>query len=140
MKTYGEADARRIAEAHRLEPYLDLTVKSDPDKWAERLGGIVLLTGSVRTIASGAIDALPGFADGEWWVQDAAAALPARLLGDVAGKRVADLCAAPGGKTASLCRPALTSPPSTSPRRASSASTPTFPASASAPTPSPPTC
>jgi len=103
-KTYGEADARRIAEAHRLEPYLDLTVKSDPGAWAERLGGIVLPTATVRIIASGAIEALPGFADGEWWVQDAAAALPARLLGDVAGKRVADLCAAPGGKTASLCR------------------------------------
>ncbi len=103
VKTYGEADARRIAGMHRLEPYLDLTVKSDPDGWAKRLDGIVLPTGSVRTVASGAIEALPGYADGAWWVQDAAAALPARLLGDVAGKRVADLCAAPGGKTASLC-------------------------------------
>ncbi len=103
-RTYGEADARRIVEAHRLEPYLDLTVKSDPGAWAERIGGTVLPTGTVRTIASGAIEALPGFADGEWWVQDAAAALPARLLRDVTGKRVADLCAAPGGKTASLCQ------------------------------------
>ncbi len=101
--TYGEADARRIADAHRLEPYLDLTVKSDPAAWAGRLDGTVLPTGTVRTIASGAIDALPGFADGAWWVQDAAAALPARLVGEVAGRRVADLCAAPGGKTASLC-------------------------------------
>jgi 16S rRNA (cytosine967-C5)-methyltransferase len=59
----------------------------------------VLPTGSVRFPAQGRISALPGFAEGAWWVQDAAAALPARLLGDVAGKRVADLCAAPGGKT-----------------------------------------
>ena len=101
--TYGEADARRIAEMHRLEPYLDLSVKSDPQAWAERLGGTVLPTGTVRTVASGLLDTLPGYGAGAWWVQDAAAALPARLLGDVAGRRVADLCAAPGGKTAALC-------------------------------------
>jgi 16S rRNA (cytosine967-C5)-methyltransferase len=62
----------------------------------------VLPTGSVRMIAHGAVTALPGFAEGAWWVQDAAAALPAKLLGDVRGRRVADLCAAPGGKTAQL--------------------------------------
>ena len=56
----------------------------------------------MRLIAHGTVTALPGFADGAWWVQDAAAALPVRLLGDVAGLRVADLCAAPGGKTAQL--------------------------------------
>jgi 16S rRNA (cytosine967-C5)-methyltransferase len=100
--SYGEENARRIADAHRVEPALDLSVKSDPAGWAERLGGIVLPTGTVRTTASGPIEALPGFGEGEWWVQDAAATLPARLLGDVRGKRVADLCAAPGGKTAAL--------------------------------------
>ena len=73
-----------------------------PDSWAERLRGRVLPTGTVRTIAHGAISLLPGFTEGAWWVQDAAAALPARLLGDVRGKQVADLCAAPGGKTAQL--------------------------------------
>lgn len=99
---YGEAETRRIAEAHRVEPSLDLSVKADPAAWAERLGGVVLPTGTVRLIPSGPVDALPGFAEGAWWVQDAAAALPTRLLGAVAGKRVADLCAAPGGKTAAL--------------------------------------
>ena len=62
----------------------------------------MLPTGSVRTLAQGAISLLPGFTEGAWWVQDAAAALPARLLGDVRGLSVADLCAAPGGKTAQL--------------------------------------
>jgi 16S rRNA (cytosine967-C5)-methyltransferase len=99
---YGEATARAIAEAHLVEPYLDLTVKADPAGWAERLGGVALATGSVRLLPSGPVEDLPGYAEGAWWVQDAAAAIPARLLGDVAGKRVADLCAAPGGKTAAL--------------------------------------
>src|SRR5262249_59967464 len=64
--------------------------------------GRVLPTGSVRVIATGAVSGLPGFAEGAWWVQDAGASLPARLLGEVRGRRVADLCAAPGGKTAQL--------------------------------------
>ncbi len=77
---YGEATARAIAMAHTQEPALDLTVKSDPEAWAEKLHGRVLDTGTVRTIASGPIPQLPGYDEGEWWVQDAAAALPARLL------------------------------------------------------------
>ncbi len=101
-KTYGADIARAIAEANGHEPALDLTVKSDAESWAERLRGRVLPTGTVRTLAHGAISLLPGFAEGAWWVQDAAAALPARLLGDVRGLDVADLCAAPGGKTAQL--------------------------------------
>jgi 16S rRNA (cytosine967-C5)-methyltransferase len=99
---YGAATARAIAATHRNEPALDLTVKNDPDDWAEKLGGRVLPTRSVRAITSGAVSALPGFAEGGWWVQDAGASLPARLLGDICGRRVADLCAAPGGKTAQL--------------------------------------
>ena len=99
---YGAETAHAIAAANGQEPALDLTVKSDPEFWAAKLDGRVLPTGSVRTIAHGAVTALPGFAEGAWWVQDAAAALPAHLLGDVAGRRVADLCAAPGGKTAQL--------------------------------------
>jgi 16S rRNA (cytosine967-C5)-methyltransferase len=101
-KAYGETTARAIAAANGREPALDLTAKSEPAHWAAQLGGQVLSTGSVRLIAHGAITALPGFVEGAWWVQDAAAALPARLFGPVAGLRVADLCAAPGGKAAQL--------------------------------------
>ena len=101
-ENYGEATARAIASAHGHEPALDLTVKSDPDAWALRLDGRALPTGTVRTVAHGAVTSLPGFAEGAWWVQDAAAALPARLFGGVRGLRVADLCAAPGGKAAQL--------------------------------------
>jgi 16S rRNA (cytosine967-C5)-methyltransferase len=101
---YGEDAARRIATQHMREPPLDLTVKSDPQEWARKLGGIALRTGSVRVRDKGRIDGLEGYADGEWWVQDAAAALPARMLDNVGGLRVADLCAAPGGKTAGLAQ------------------------------------
>ncbi|CCE01945.1 RsmB/NOP family class I SAM-dependent RNA methyltransferase [Bradyrhizobium sp. STM 3809] len=99
---YGEATARDIAAALGQEPSLDLTVKSDPAQWAARLHGEVLPTATVRTLLHGSVTVLPGFSEGQWWVQDAAAALPARLFGDVAGKTMADLCAAPGGKTAQL--------------------------------------
>lgn len=99
---YGADVAQAIAQANGHEPALDLTVKQDADSWAERLRGRVLPTGTVRTIAHGAIALLPGFSEGAWWVQDAAAALPAQLFGDLRGKKVADLCAAPGGKTAQL--------------------------------------
>ncbi len=101
--SYGDDHAAAILAAHRLEAPVDLTVKGDAEGWAQRLGGIVLPTGSVRIAKLDApIPDLPGFAEGEWWVQDAAAAIPARLFGDIAGLRVADLCAAPGGKTAQL--------------------------------------
>jgi 16S rRNA (cytosine967-C5)-methyltransferase len=99
---YGEATMRAIAAAHLQEPTLDLTVKSDPEGWARRLGGTVLPTGSVRLETHAPIPELEGYAQGEWWVQDAAAALPARLLPIAPGDRVVDLCAAPGGKTAQL--------------------------------------
>ena len=102
VKTYGEAAARDIAAANGREPALDLTVKGDAQSLAAQLGGRVLPTGTVRAVVHGSVTALPGFDDGAWWVQDAAAALPARLFGDIKGRRVADLCAAPGGKTAQL--------------------------------------
>ena len=79
-------------------------MKSDAAQWATRLHGEMLPTGSVRTLLQGSVTMLPGFTEGQWWVQDAAAALPARLFGDVAGKTIADLCAAPGGKTAQLAQ------------------------------------
>ncbi len=102
---YGEASADHIARASLEEPALDLTIKtpSEAAEWATRLGGELLRTGTVRLANPGArVDELPGFAEGAWWVQDAAAALPARLLGGISGQRVADLCAAPGGKSAQL--------------------------------------
>jgi len=99
---YGNSIASDIAAAIGQEPSLDITVKSDPAQWAARLHGEALPTGSVRTLLQGSVTMLPGFSEGRWWVQDAAAALPARLFGDVAGKTIVDLCAAPGGKTAQL--------------------------------------
>jgi 16S rRNA (cytosine967-C5)-methyltransferase len=103
-RAYGSDTADAIARAIGHEPALDLTVKSDPAHWAERLRGRVLPTGTVRTQAHGAISLLPGFNEGAWWVQDAAASIPARLVGDVRGLNVADLCASPGGKTAQLAQ------------------------------------
>ncbi|MGY3694362.1 16S rRNA (cytosine967-C5)-methyltransferase [Bradyrhizobium sp. USDA 3240] len=99
---YGEATARDMALALGHEPSLDLTVKSDAPQWASRLHGEILPTGTVRTLLQGSVTMLPGFAEGQWWVQDAAAALPVRLFGDIKDKAIADLCAAPGGKTAQL--------------------------------------
>jgi 16S rRNA (cytosine967-C5)-methyltransferase len=103
VETYGQQHASAIAASQLEPPTIDLTVKSDAKGWAERLGGRALPTGSIRLDRfRGSITALEGFEDGHWWVQDAAAAIPAKLFGDLTGKRVADLCAAPGGKTAQL--------------------------------------
>ncbi len=100
---YGLEVAGKIAEAHLIEPPLHLTTKAgDIAAWAERLDAEILPTGSLCRRQGGDVTALPGFDEGAWWVQDAAAALPARLLGDVTDKRVVDLCAAPGGKTLQL--------------------------------------
>jgi 16S rRNA (cytosine967-C5)-methyltransferase len=99
---YGEAAARKIVAAHLEEPALDLSVKADAADWAARLGGTVLPPGTVRLAHKGRVEDIEGYPEGAWWVQDAAATLPALLLGDVRGVRVADLCAAPGGKTAEL--------------------------------------
>jgi 16S rRNA (cytosine967-C5)-methyltransferase len=101
-RTYGEETARAIANAHLKEAPLDLSLRADVEAWCEKLNGILLPTGTLRRAAGGSVMMLPGYAEGAWWVQDAAAALPARLFGDVAGRYVIDLCAAPGGKTAQL--------------------------------------
>jgi 16S rRNA (cytosine967-C5)-methyltransferase len=101
-RTYGEPKARAIATAHLKEAPLDLTLRDDAETWRTVLDGILLPTGTLRRPAGGALASLPGYVEGAWWVQDAAAALPARLFGDVAGCEVIDLCAAPGGKTAQL--------------------------------------
>lgn len=100
---YGEPQARAIAAGSLNEAPLEITTKSEPEAWASRLGGALLPTGTIRLARhAGRIEDLAGFAEGGWWVQDAAAALPARLLGAVAGQCVLDLCAAPGGKTMQL--------------------------------------
>jgi 16S rRNA (cytosine967-C5)-methyltransferase len=102
-KAYGKDAALAISESQLLPAAIDLTVKSDAEGWAEKLNGVVLPTGGVRLAAfEGSIPSLEGFSEGEWWVQDAAASIPAKLFGDLSGKRAADLCAAPGGKTAQL--------------------------------------
>ncbi len=91
-------EARAIALAHQQEAPLDLTVK--PGVTVE--GGLVLPGGSVRLPAGTRVTDLAGLAEGAFWVQDAAAAFPARLLAARPGEKVADLCAAPGGKAAQL--------------------------------------
>ena len=102
MAAYGAEMTEEIGAMHLLPPSLDFTVKSDPEKWAGLLDAAVLANGTLRRVQPARISALPGFQDGEWWIQDAAATLPVRLIGDVAGAKVLDLCAAPGGKTAQL--------------------------------------
>ncbi len=93
------ADARDIAEAHQREAPLDLTLRPGADPPP---GGEELPTGSWRFPPGTRVTELPGFERGEFWVQDAAAALPAALLAAQPDEHVADLCAAPGGKAAQL--------------------------------------
>lgn len=101
-QAYGVAQARQIAEAHLNEAPVDITVKTTPDLWAKKLEAHLLPTGSLRLRDAISVPDLYGFKEGGWWAQDAASALPVRLLGDVQGKQVFDLCAAPGGKTMQL--------------------------------------
>ncbi len=101
-KSYGKDRAYEIAAMHHVEPAVDITVKDNPQYWADRLGGVALLSSTVRLETRKAVPLLEGYDAGEWWVQDAAASLPTQLLGDVRGKKIADLCAAPGGKTAQM--------------------------------------
>ncbi|MDE0242295.1 MAG: methyltransferase domain-containing protein [bacterium] len=99
---WGGATASAIARVNLERPELDVTVVDDAETWAARLGGRVLSTGSIRVPSAGVVRDLSGYECGRWWVQDTAASFPARLLGDISGRRVLDLCAAPGGKTAQL--------------------------------------
>lgn len=101
-RSYGEERARAIAGAHLKEAPLDLTLRTEDDSWCEKLQATKLPTGSLRRAGGGSVTALPGYAEGAWWIQDAAASLPVRLFDGVAGSEVVDLCAAPGGKTAQL--------------------------------------
>ncbi|MBZ0128922.1 MAG: methyltransferase domain-containing protein [Rhodobacteraceae bacterium] len=103
-KNFGRQVVGAIEVAHGRGAAFDLTLKAPAEAadWAARLEADILPTGSLRLKGRPQLTALPGFETGDWWVQDAAAALPARLLGDIAGARVLDLCAAPGGKTLQL--------------------------------------
>ncbi len=101
---YGPVRAKDIANASLHEAALDITVRDAArmEEFAEALAAQPLPSGSLRRASGGPIADLPGFEAGAWWVQDASSAIPARLFGDVAGKTVLDLCAAPGGKTMQL--------------------------------------
>ena len=98
-KHFGPQALRAIERAHAQGAPLDITPKYPNNTLPEAQ---ILPTGGLRLPGGRQVSALPGYADGTWWVQDAAAALPVRLLGDVAGQQVLDLCAAPGGKTMQL--------------------------------------
>lgn len=104
VHAYGEDTVTAMAAQHLAEPPLDLTLKPGEDAaaWAETLEATILPTGTLRRAVGGRIESLPGFAEGKWWVQDVAATLPVLLFGDIQGKTVFDLCAAPGGKTMQL--------------------------------------
>lgn len=96
--------AQEVAPALAKPPPLDLTLKDHAATadWAARLGGMSLMPGHVRLARGTMVERLEGFAEGAWWVQDLAASLPARLLGEGEGRTVLDLCSAPGGKTLQL--------------------------------------
>jgi 16S rRNA (cytosine967-C5)-methyltransferase len=103
-KAWGANAATAARTMIATAPPLDLTLR-DPAttaEWAERLGGTSLAPGHVRLARGGKVSDLPGYDEGAWWVQDISASLPARLLGPGEGRRVLDLCAAPGGKTLQL--------------------------------------
>lgn len=102
VDAWGKAAVTAMERAHFAGAALDITVKSDPEAWADRLGATLLPTGSLRRTDPGQVSALPGYAEGAWWVQDAAAALPVQVLAPQPGETVLDLCAAPGGKTLQL--------------------------------------
>ena len=99
---YGKEAVLAMEAAHYAGAPLDLTAKADPASLAERLGGTLLPTGSVRLTGPVQVTSLPGYDSGDWWVQDAGAALPAMVLGAQPGEQVLDLCAAPGGKAMQL--------------------------------------
>ena len=101
-EAWGPAAITGIESSHFAGAPLDLTAKKDPEALAVAVGGVVLPTGSVRVADAGQVTMMPGFAEGDWWVQDAAAALPVKILAPQKGEVVLDLCAAPGGKTMQL--------------------------------------
>ena len=104
IEDYGLRTAAQIAKANLSEAPLDLSLRNSADKayWAQTLEASTIGRGTLRRVAGGNVTTLEGFHDGQWWVQDASAALPAYLFGDLEGKTIIDMCAAPGGKTMQL--------------------------------------
>lgn len=104
VEAYGEENCHKIAEMHLEEAPIDISVKESEslEKWAIELDAEKLPNGSLRLKTGSQITELSGFSEGAWWVQSAAASLPVLLFGDIKGKNIVDLCAAPGGKTAQL--------------------------------------
>ena len=106
LVNWGEFSVNQIMQLAQNQPPLDITLKKDSEysklKWSEKLSAKLIAKNSIRLSSVSDVTKLEGYKEGEWWVQDCAAALPARLMGDISGKQVIDLCAAPGGKTAQL--------------------------------------
>jgi 16S rRNA (cytosine967-C5)-methyltransferase len=102
VEAWGKGAVNAMERAHFAGAPLDLTAKGDPSALARAVGGTLLPTGSVRLVDHGQISVLPGYEAGDWWVQDAAAAIPVQVLAPQPGEAVLDLCAAPGGKTLQL--------------------------------------
>lgn len=99
---YGKKTIQKIQSSAAIEPPLDISVKEDPKQWAQKLGGKTLPNGTVRLKNNGKIPTLEGYEQGFWWVQDFAASLAVKSMGNIKGQNILDLCAAPGGKTAQL--------------------------------------
>ena len=102
ITVYGKDQVRGFVEMFNTDPVLDISSKENPALWAQKLGGELLPTGSIRCHFTENVPSLDGFEEGSWWVQEASAALPALLFTSVEGKKGADLCSAPGGKTTQL--------------------------------------
>lgn len=102
VEAWGGDAVAAMEVAHFRGAPLDLTAKSDALSVASLTGGVLLPTGSVRLSGASQVSTLPGYDVGSWWVQDAAAALPVIVLDPKPGENIADLCAAPGGKTLQL--------------------------------------
>jgi 16S rRNA (cytosine967-C5)-methyltransferase len=103
-KIYGSEVAKRISDSHCKKPFIDITLKNINllDKFSESLGATVLPNGTLRLSGRNQVSKLYGFDEGEWWVQDCAASIAVLCAGNLKGKKVLDVCAAPGGKTMQL--------------------------------------
>lgn len=102
LEGYSTAEIKQISDSIKNPAPLDITVKSNPEEWCEKFNADILPNGTLRIHNAAKIQTLSEYNAGKWWVQDVAASLPVIVAGDINGKEVIDLCAAPGGKTAQL--------------------------------------